>query len=241
MPAAIKFKVQATGSKSAMVVAYIDARLAIERLNMLVPELWSDRYEPYDGKHTLCHLTVGDITRSDVGNGQGKAGYSDALKRAAVKFGIGVSLYAIPQRFLPFDSAYLEKRGNNWAITPDGDGMLRSWYRTWLAEHGEQNFGPALDHGDVDVSVGDPDEPVSSGGGSAAGPEPEGPLLQTAEANALREDAKEAWLALTGLIGKSAYPPAQYQAELRDAGHSIELLTGFVEQLRERLADEANR
>jgi hypothetical protein len=52
----------------------------------------------------MCKLTVLGQTRCDVGWSKGtgndmdlKSLYSDAFKRAAVKFGIGVSIYALPQ------------------------------------------------------------------------------------------------------------------------------------------------
>jgi hypothetical protein len=96
---AVKFKVQATWPKerptSGLIVAYIDARLAIERLNLVCPHLWHARYEATGQGRMWCHLTVDGITRPDVGEGDGKGLVSDALKRAAVHFGVGVSLYAV--------------------------------------------------------------------------------------------------------------------------------------------------
>jgi hypothetical protein len=52
-----------------------------------------------------CDLTIDGITRSDVGEGVGKALVSDSFKRAGVRFGIGVSLYAIPKMMLDVQSA----------------------------------------------------------------------------------------------------------------------------------------
>jgi hypothetical protein len=50
-PEAIKFKVQTVfgGASGCLVVAYIDARLVIERLNLVVPDMWEAHYEPIDG------------------------------------------------------------------------------------------------------------------------------------------------------------------------------------------------
>jgi hypothetical protein len=49
-PAAVRFKVQATWPKDkptgGLIVAYIDARLVTERLNLVVPHLWADAYRP---------------------------------------------------------------------------------------------------------------------------------------------------------------------------------------------------
>src|SRR5690554_6875287 len=95
---AVKFKVQAVFGTSALIVAYIDSRLVVERLNHVCPHLWSDAYSD-DG--TVCALTIDGITRHDVGSPSAtearKGLYSDVFKRAAVKFGVGVSLYATPQ------------------------------------------------------------------------------------------------------------------------------------------------
>lgn len=168
-PEAIKFKVQATWTKGdadkptdAIVVAYIDARLAVERLNLVCPHLWHDTYEPL-GKHLLCRLTIDGITREDVGGGyEGKGLYSDALKRAAVKFGVGVSLYAIPKVFISKEAGQAKdkrtKNGPSLDLTPKGEADARAVYRMWLEQHGEQAFGAFLDHGDVEDSQGDPEE-----------------------------------------------------------------------------------
>ena len=65
----------------------------------------------------MCRLTVtidGDpVTKCDVGGesqqpdegDRVKAAFSDALKRAAVKFGIGRYLYRLPSQWLDYDSA----------------------------------------------------------------------------------------------------------------------------------------
>src|SRR5437879_5719597 len=86
--AAAHFKVQSTWPReapaNALVVMYIDARLVVDRLNLLLPHLWWDEYEPIDATHMVCKLTVDGVTRRDVGEGTGKALYSDAFKRAAV-------------------------------------------------------------------------------------------------------------------------------------------------------------
>lgn len=154
-PAAVKFKVQSTskdGNKG-LVVAYVDARLVVERLNAVVPHLWWDEYQRTQEGGLLCRLTVDGITRVDVGEGQGKAAFSDALKRAAVKFGVGVSLYAIPQRWVsPQDGTarqFQTEKGPRLAITNDGMSQMRHSYAQWLEAHGTQAYGEPLDHGDT--------------------------------------------------------------------------------------------
>src|SRR3954466_15048947 len=85
---------------------YITARTAMNRLdNVLGPENWWDEYVPGESS-VLCRLTVrlpdgSTLTKSDAGGYAGmpdsgdddKSGFSDAFKRAAVKFGVGRYLY----------------------------------------------------------------------------------------------------------------------------------------------------
>lgn len=240
-PAAVKFKVQSNlGEKGAMVVAYIDVRLVTERLNLIVPHLWSDEFKPLDGNHILCRLTVDDITRHDVGQGSGKAGYTDALKRAGVKFGVGVSLYAIPRvhLWLSNDKGWLTSRKKKngellFEITEKGEEALRRGYEKWLIEVGEPRFGPLLDHGDTEVSVGDPDEPTDV---PEDDDEPIRELLDTEEAEAKREEARGLYEQIKGVNGSvEKFPPGQFAAGLRDHGHSLEALDEYVAHLRARV------
>lgn len=160
---AIKFKVQATWPKNepknGLIVGYIDARLAIERLNLVVPGIWGEAFEPVDQRHLLCRLTVGDVTRCDVGEGAGKTLYSDAFKRAAVKFGVGVSIYAIPKMILKLGTGQLKEavseKGKTLAMTSDGEKTVRDLYSKWLEDTGVKAFGEPLDHGDVPNAQGD--------------------------------------------------------------------------------------
>src|SRR5512140_2407061 len=101
----ISFKVQTKPSEkgNSLVVAYIDARDVMERLDEVVGPDWSDRYEKAGTAQGLvCYLTVCGVTRGDVGdenneNEPVKSAYSDAFKRAAVKFGVGRFLYDLPK------------------------------------------------------------------------------------------------------------------------------------------------
>lgn len=164
-PEAVKWKTQATWAKGALIAPYVDARLVIERLNLVVPHLWFDDYEPLaGGKGLLCRLTVDGITRHDVGSGyEGKGLFSDALKRAAVKFGVGVSLYALPKIIFDNESGFLKRymkktpRGEKEVVELADKGIERchSGYRFWLAKTGIPMFGDPLDHGDVFGAVGD--------------------------------------------------------------------------------------
>jgi Rad52/22 family double-strand break repair protein len=86
--------------------SYVTARTIMNRLDeVLGPENWWDEYAPLE-KSVICRLTIrlpdGTIvTKVDAGGMAGmsdagdddKSGYSDAFKRAAVKFGVSRYLY----------------------------------------------------------------------------------------------------------------------------------------------------
>lgn len=87
-------------------IPYVTARTVMNRLdNVLGPENWWDSYTPRENS-VLCCLTIrlpdGQIlSKSDAGGSAGmadqgddeKSAYSDAFKRAAIKFGVGRYLY----------------------------------------------------------------------------------------------------------------------------------------------------
>lgn len=162
-PAAVRWKVQTTHGSSGLIVGYIDARLATERLNLVCPHLWSDDYTSAGDGLLMCLLTVDGITRRDVGQGKGKALFSDAFKRAAVKFGVGVSLYALPQTWLSVSDGHLRAAGQGKErlfLQPAGIEHLRSLYAIWLGTAQGASFGEPLSHGDAaEGSVGDPLDP----------------------------------------------------------------------------------
>lgn len=186
---AVKFKVQASWPSGALIVGYIDARLVVERLNLVCPHLWHDRYESPGGGLMWCHLTVDGITRSDVGEGKGKGLVSDALKRAGVKFGIGVSLYALPKITLSDSDGHLKRKQRQGKddiveITPNGDTRVRTIYSMWLDAHGIEGFGAPLSHGDAPDAIGDAEADVP------ADPQTGELYAGSAEAEALKAAAK---------------------------------------------------
>ncbi len=101
----ISFKCQTKPNEkgNSLVVAYIDARDVMERLDDVMGPDWSDRYEKAGtAKGLVCYLTICGVTRADVGDDDNenepvKSAYSDAFKRAAVKFGVGRFLYDLPK------------------------------------------------------------------------------------------------------------------------------------------------
>jgi hypothetical protein len=109
---------------------YITARHVMNRLDeVLGPENWSDEYEQVE-HGILCKLTIwlpdgSTVTKCDAGGHAGmadqgddeKSGFSDAFKRAAVKFGIGRELY----------------RDGTAKLAPPPVATPQPSYRDWLA------------------------------------------------------------------------------------------------------------
>ncbi|WP_407569874.1 Rad52/Rad22 family DNA repair protein [Deinococcus altitudinis] len=123
----------------ALVVVYVDARSVAAHLDDVVPGQWHSEYRAPAvtvGLPALeCRLTVCGVTRCDVGTVEpgAKAGsdtkdlYSDALKRAAVQFGVGAFLYRFPQV-----QARAEKSGQTWYVTREAQAELRVLTRAVL-------------------------------------------------------------------------------------------------------------
>lgn len=100
-----KLKCQPWEATSGIMLAYIDARDVMKRLDDVVGmENWSDSYEETGRGRVICSLSIrvdGEwIVKSDGAGDttmEGEKGaISDAFKRVAVKFGIGRYLYYLP-------------------------------------------------------------------------------------------------------------------------------------------------
>ena len=98
----VKHKPAVVKGNRALALHYVDARTIMDRLDAVIGVAgWRDEYEFLPDGSCLCRLSVliGDnwIMKMDVGGeseqkdegDRHKAAVSDALKRAAVKFGIG--------------------------------------------------------------------------------------------------------------------------------------------------------
>jgi hypothetical protein len=127
----------------ALAVWYLDARAVMDRLDLVMGvDGWCDRYEHWD-EVVCCRLSlkIGGawITKCDVGGcGDGgqnadavldrKGAFSDALKRAAVRFGVGRYLYQIPGQWCDWDDQRREFKSTprlpDWAL-PEGTGQQR--------------------------------------------------------------------------------------------------------------------
>lgn len=90
------------------VAFYVDARDVMDRLDAVAgPGNWKDSYHVIHMEgghwHVQCSLNVGGVTKSDVGTGDdSKDAFSDALKRAAVKFGVFRYGYALETKSVNF-------------------------------------------------------------------------------------------------------------------------------------------
>lgn len=110
-PGEVQWRIEALSKdkRRALVVPYVDARTVLDRLDeVLGAEGWQDSYEVLlaeSGNYGVkCRLSLLDISKEDVGEGDSlKAAFSDALKRAAVKFGIGRYLYRLDKQWVDYD------------------------------------------------------------------------------------------------------------------------------------------
>jgi Rad52/22 family double-strand break repair protein len=174
--AAVQFKIQNAVDQAAQVAAYVDARLVFDRLDHVCGHEWSAAFEalpealvppPVDRNGELCEpppvyvrcrLTLFGVTREDVGEGQDpKAAFSDAIKRAAVHFGVGRALYAMRLPWLrdgDADSELRRNRRGRLILDRRTEGWCRGMYERWLAERGSAQFGEPLDHGDESGAAG---------------------------------------------------------------------------------------
>lgn len=115
----------------ALCVAYIDARDVAARLNEVVGIDWETSFGDiicFSGSKkeewgVPCRLTVMGHTRTDIGKLPAteplKGGYSDALKRAAVQFGIAAYVYAFPEV-----KAEVQKFGSSYYFTANAKKEL---------------------------------------------------------------------------------------------------------------------
>lgn len=126
----IKWKIQINPKENdtfALCVAYVDARDVAARLNEVVGIAWESAFGDIItfGKDSgvQCRLTVLGHTRADIGTFSAteplKGGYSDALKRAAVHFGVAAYVYAFPKV-----QAEVKKYGKSFYFTDNAKREL---------------------------------------------------------------------------------------------------------------------
>jgi hypothetical protein len=110
------WKPQVVKDNRALAVPYIDARDVMNRLDQVLgPTNWRDAYKVLAGGCVVCRLSVrldGEwVSKVDVGSPSEqpddghrmKAAFSDALKRAAIKFGVARYLSYLPPTWADYD------------------------------------------------------------------------------------------------------------------------------------------
>ncbi len=115
-PAEVKYKPQVVKTDRCLAIGYVDARTVQDRLDAVVyADGWQTEYVLLPNSSVECRLSVrlggAWITKADVGSPSDqpdegdrmKAAYSDALKRAAVMFGIGRYLYRLGGQWVNYD------------------------------------------------------------------------------------------------------------------------------------------
>ncbi len=113
----IKFKPQAVSGSRALAIGYINARCVMDRLDAVVGvENWKDAYTVLPDGNVICRLflringewvektDVGGESEQPDGGDRMKAAFSDALKRAAIKFGVARYLYRLPHLWVDYDA-----------------------------------------------------------------------------------------------------------------------------------------
>lgn len=131
-PNAIHWRAQTVtkNGDKALALAYLDARDVMDRLDEAVgPANWRDSYVETPKGRTICTLEIrvdGEWIAKSDGAGdtdvEGEKGsISDALKRAAVKWGIGRYLYDLGNVWAPCESydANGKKKWQKWAAGAD--------------------------------------------------------------------------------------------------------------------------
>jgi hypothetical protein len=154
----VKFKPQVVKGNRALALAYVDVRAIMDRLDdVLGVENWQDHYQLLPDNSVMCRLRLRIcgrwITKCDVGSpseqpdggDRVKAAFSDALKRTAVKFGIGRYLYRLPQQWADYDPGKKQfaspPRLPDWATAADGTKVARD--KSPSVEAGDKRGLPA--------------------------------------------------------------------------------------------------
>jgi hypothetical protein len=124
-----------TGDKDkGMALAYVDARVIVDRLDdVLGAGNWQNRYINAGNNKTCCEIGIrmkdGEwVWKSDGAGDTGmeadKGAFTDAFKRAAVRWGIARYLYSLGATWVR-----LQKRGNSHIIDPSEMGRLKDLVR----------------------------------------------------------------------------------------------------------------
>jgi hypothetical protein len=112
----VEYKPGVVSGNRALALAYADARVVQNRLDAVLGiDGWQSQFQVLDGGNVKCSLSIrvdGEwITKEDVGGPSDqkdggdrmKAAFSDALKRAAVQWGVGRYLYGLTPEWRDYD------------------------------------------------------------------------------------------------------------------------------------------
>jgi uncharacterized protein (DUF3820 family) len=155
----VRWRAGATNAQKtrAMALAYIDARAVEDRLDQVFgPTSWWDDYREGPQGGVKCYLTAvypdgWVITKTGLAPNTDieavKGGESDALKRAAVKFGIARYLYNLPDTWVR-----AEKRGRS-VVLLEIPRLPR-----WALPNGSPSGSSAPKQGENGQAEGDPGE-----------------------------------------------------------------------------------
>jgi len=140
-------------------LAYLDARDVMDRLDFIFGiNGWSDKYFETAKGRVICELTCyheewkGEVMKSDGAGDTGtegeKGAISDALKRAAVKFGIGRYLYGLGGQWVDLDQygKFTPPSLPQWA-TPNGYGRITAGEKKEVYEQSVKCLGDGDEHG----------------------------------------------------------------------------------------------
>lgn len=163
--------------KWGIAVPYVTNRAIQARLDEVVgPDCWYNDFKPWhgDGKKSaqICGISIyfeergGFITKWDGAEDSDiepvKGGLSDSMKRAAVQWGIGRSLYNMDTVFVD-----VEKQGRSWVIKKGERGKLDKAYLDMLKKLGQQPASPTGTQSELTAGSTE-----SAGGGSPSATTP---------------------------------------------------------------------
>ena len=115
-PHEVEWRVQSKSNGKTIVVPYINNRAVMNRLDEVCgADKWRNEFQRWGDKSVLCGLSIkiGDewVTKWDGADDTGieptKGGISDAMKRAAVQWGMARDLYTYPRVFLDGEHKYI--------------------------------------------------------------------------------------------------------------------------------------
>lgn len=183
-PDELRWKPQSVKGNRALAVAYIDARMVMDRLDDVIGVgRWQSTYrEAPDG--VVCRLRVlldgdwiehedfGALSEQPDGGDRYKASFSDALKRAAVHLGIGRYLYRLPMQWVDYDPQRRQFTQNprlpDWAM-PYGMQRANAHQQARVEQHEQRNGNGNGDHRTVRQKAADFETRLVSEGVCAPG------------------------------------------------------------------------